>query len=127
MVNIAQFDGLACKHPQCPVVVTCGRGAASDGDEMRLLRAGERLVASLLPLVGQYRLDATRCEAGADVFDGIAADAEGLADRRIAPALAELQQDLRAGPGAGAVVAAMHVHMQPLAIAFGQRDGRRRR
>ena len=110
MLNITQCDGFAREHPQRPMVVFYRCVAASDGDEMGLLSPSERLVASLLSLVGQHGLDATRCEASTHLLDGVAADVEGVANSRIAPAVIHLQQDLRAGPRARAVVATMYVH-----------------
>jgi len=77
----------------------------------------ERLVAPLLPLVGQHRYHPARCKAGAHVFDRVATDVEGLADGSVAPAFAEFQQDLGAGTGACAAVATMLVHVQALAVA----------
>jgi hypothetical protein len=84
----AQLDRLTGEHPECPVVVAVGDRAAGDGDEVGLLRAGERLAVAGLPLLAEHRVHPALGEAGAHAHGGVAADVEGAAHLGQAPTLA---------------------------------------
>jgi hypothetical protein len=51
LLNEAQLDGFARQQAQRPMVMSVGDRAAGEGDEVRLLRAAERLAIADLPLV----------------------------------------------------------------------------
>ena len=56
MLDIPQIDGFAGQHPQRPVVVALGHGTAGNGDEMGLLRSGQRGSAPQLFPILQHRV-----------------------------------------------------------------------
>src|SRR5262249_33378271 len=78
--------------------------ATGDGDQVGLLRAGERLAILGLALMAQDHIDPALREVSADVEDGGAADVERAADLGRAPSLAEFEQDLGTSAGTRAHV-----------------------
>src|SRR5487761_2707414 len=124
MLDVSQLDRFACEQAQRPVVVPLWRLAARQRDQVRLLRARQRLAAAFLPFVGQHRLHSPLGEALADPLDRVEADVECAADLRLAPAVAELEQGLGAGARARAGMAAMDADGQPFAVGVGQTEQR---
>jgi len=99
-----------------------GDRAAGDGDEVGLLRAGERLAIARLPLVAEHRLHPAFRKASADVEDGVAADVERAADLGEAPALPQFERDLGAGASASALMAQVDEGLQAGAVQLGEHD-----
>jgi ketosteroid isomerase-like protein len=60
--------------------------------------------------------DATLQEAGTHLLDGVAADVEGRPSGHVAAPVAQLEQHLGAGAGAGTDMPAMHDRLQADAV-----------
>jgi hypothetical protein len=104
-LDAAQLDGFPGQQAQRPMVVPVEDGAARDGDEVGLLRAGQGLTIPDLTLMTHHGIHPAFRIAGADRHDGIAADIVGATDFGQAPAFAQFEQDLRPGTCAGALMA----------------------
>ncbi len=102
------------------MVVARGGIAARDGHQMGYLLARERLASARLPPVVEYRFQATSRLPLAHPPDRGDSDTEGIADRRVAPARIELQEDMRPGQGACSGSPAMDNGLYVGAFVVGQ-------
>lgn len=123
MLDIAQLHGFASEQAQRPVVVPVGRVAASNRDEVGLLRAAQRLASPFLALVAEHRVESATQKARTNVAHRVLAGAIGIHDLRASPARAEFEQDLGAFEGARVRLAALQEEAEALVVAGRQGDG----
>lgn len=73
------------------MVMSVRDGAAGNRDQVRLLRAGQRLAVPRLALLGQHRIYPAFLEARADAHGRVAANIKGGTHLLQAPAFAQFQ------------------------------------
>jgi hypothetical protein len=99
--HVSQLDSFACQHAHGPVVVSIRDVATGHGNEMGRLFIAERLPPSLLPFVGEHRLDASGSKSLSDIADGLLRDIEYFGNFGIGPSFIAFEQDPRSRQGSG--------------------------